>query len=187
LLLAAPLLAVVAGSLPALNPALARTPLWLTLAGIALLGGFPYLHADYTQILPPRAPIATFGDAPVLVLLAADLDEGAEKTSLDVTWQVLQPLPFDYNLFFQAVIAGDAAANTDEQVVAQLDTQPRQGTEPATTWRVGAIMTDTYTLAMPSTLPEGEVRYYFGYYDWRDGTRLVVDGGRDDKLILLGE
>jgi hypothetical protein len=187
LLLAAPLLAVVAGSLPALNSALARTPLWLTLVGIALLGGFPYLHADYTQTLPPRAPIATFGDAPALVLLAADLDEGVEATTLDVTWQVLQPLPFDYNLFFQAVIAGDAAANVGEQVVAQLDTQPHEGTQPATTWRVGTIMTDTYTLAMPSNLPAGEVRYYFGYYDWRDGARLPVDGGRDDKLILPGE
>jgi hypothetical protein len=185
LLLACPLFAVAAGSLPALNHYLQRTPLWLTLVGLALLSSYPYLHADYTQVEPPATPVATFGIKPDLVLLAAQVDEDAAagEATLDVTWQVLQPIPFDYNVFFQAVTeAGD-----EWQVVAQLDTQPRQGVEPATSWMVGQIMTDTYQLELPSPLPEGELRYFYGYYDWRDGTRLPVDGGIDDKLILHGE
>jgi hypothetical protein len=184
-LLASPLFAVTAGSLPALNQHLQRTPLWLALVGLALLSSYPYLHADYTQVQPPRAPVATFGMKPDLLLLAAEVDEDVEARSaaLDVTWQVLQPIPFDYNVFFQAV----TEVEDEWQVLAQLDTQPRQGLEPATTWAVGEIITDTYTLELPSLLPEGAVRYYYGYYDWRDGARLPVDGGIDDKLILYGE
>ena len=49
--------------------------------------------------------------------------------------------------------------------------------------------------AMPTTLdfpnvdaPAGApLLYYFGYYDWRDGRRLPVDGGLDDKLVVDGE
>lgn len=185
LLLASPFLAVAAGSLPALNHHLQRAPIWLTLVGLALLSSTPYLHADYTQVSPPNMPVATFGQNPDLALLAAEVreDAAAGQATLDVTWQVLQPLPFDYNVFFQAVTEVD----DDWQVVAQLDAQPRQGLEPATSWMVGKIMTDTYQLELPSPLPEGGVRYYYGFYDWRDGARLPVDGGIDDKLILHGK
>jgi hypothetical protein len=201
LLIASPLFAVAAGSLPAINKNLDRAPLWLALVGVVLLSSLPYLHADYTQVEPPLSPVATFGRQPELVLLAAELSEEVQEdaatgvmtptATLDVTWQVLQPIPFDYNVFFQAV----ADEGDEWQVMAQLDTQPRQGLEPATTWQVGQIMTDTYQLVLPTgMLPgmsgemlEGELRYYYGYYDWRDGTRLPIDGGIDDKLILHGE
>jgi hypothetical protein len=193
LLLASPLFAVTAGSLPSLNQNLGRAPLWIAVVGIVLLSSLPYLHADYTQVEPPSSPVATFGRQPDLVLLAADLREEVEEdavtgvvtptATLDVTWQVLQPIPFDYNVFFQAV----TNENDGWQVVSQLDTQPRQGLEPATTWQVGQIMTDTYQVVLPTPLPEGALRYYFGYYDWRDGTRLPIDGGIDNKLILHGE
>ena len=185
LVIVSPLFAVAAGSLPALNGYLQRTPLWLTLVGLVFLSSYPYLHADYTQVEPPRAPVATFGFSPDLVMLAAEVDanEATDAVTLDVAWQVLQPIAFDYNVFFQAVTQVD----DDWEVVAQLDTQPRQGVEPATSWVVGQVMTDTYTLELPSPRPEGVIRYYYGYYDWRDGTRLPVDGGIDDKLILYGE
>ena len=88
--------------------------------------------------------MATFGQQPDLVLLAADVREvfGADlvtdtvtspvstivtdtltntvvnTATLHVTWQVLQPIPFDYSVFFQAVTeVGD-----EWQVVAQVDT-----------------------------------------------------------------
>jgi hypothetical protein len=51
----------------------------------------------------------------------------------------------------------------------------------------GQILTDTYQLELPSSLPAGELRYIYGYYDWRDGSRVPVNGGIDDKLILYGE
>ena len=75
-------------------------------------------------------------------------------------------------------------------MVAQLDAQPRQGLAPATTWVPGTVMTDTFRLEFNDELTPDEratLRYYFGFYDWRDGARLPVDGGIDDKMILHGQ
>lgn len=185
LLLTAPLLAVSAGIVPMLIPTLQRAPLWLSLAGVVMLAGYPQLTTRYTQVEPPRLPAGVFGQRPDLLFLDARLfeDEAERTATLNVTWQVLHPLSFDYNVFFQAV----TDTPDGETVLAQLDTQPRQGEEPATTWTPGSILTDTYQLDLPAQAPLGDVRYYFGYYDWRDNTRLPVNGGIDNKLILYGE
>lgn len=189
LLLAGPLLALLAGSLPAIVPDLGRSLWWTMLVGLAVLGSLPYLTAEFTQVEPPYAPRAVYGDGPNIVLLDAEVseDSAAQEARLAVTWQAMQPLDFDYNVFFQAL----APTADGLDVVAQLDTQPLQGERPATTWSPGEIFTDTYTLdlsqAEPAADTEGQdLRYYFGYYDWRDGTRLTVDGGINDKLILYG-
>ena len=190
LLVAGPLLAALAGSLPVTMPDLGKPLLWTALVGLVVLGSLPYLTTEFTQVEPPDAPLAVFGDAREVVLLDAKLteDAAAQEAELAVTWQALQPLPFDYNVFFQAL------ASTPEgmEVVAQLDTQPLQGERPATTWMPGQIFTDTYKLDMsqmelPIAASESQLRYHFGYYDWRDGSRLPVDNGIDDKLIFYGE
>lgn len=185
LLLATPLFAVTAGSLPTVSPALQRAPVWLALAGVVILASYPLLTTRYTQVSAPQPPVTVFGQRPDLLIVDTAMreDADAQTATLDVTWQVLQPLDFDYNVFFQAVVP----TASGEEVIAQLDTQPRQGEEPATTWMPGDILTDTYQLALPAQPPLNDVRYYFGYYDWRDGARLPVDGGIDDKLILYGE
>lgn len=188
ILLAAPGVALLAGSLPALNAPLRRAPLWLVLAGLALLGSYPYLQPTYTQTPIPARPVATLGLRPDLLLLSTDVREELPATAadrratLEVTWQTLHPLPFDYSVFFQAL----TTTPTGEQVVAQLDAQPRQGLQPATTWLPGQILTDTYTLDLSGWAGAGELRYVYGLYDWRDGSRLPVDGGIDDKLTLHG-
>ena len=71
--------------------------------------------------------------------------------------------------------------------MAQLDAQPLAGARPATSWRPGEILAETYTLDLSNAPADTPLRYYFGYYDWRDGQRLPVDGGLDDKLVLDGE
>jgi hypothetical protein len=194
LLLAGPLLAVVASSLPLTSTDLAKPVLWTVLVGLVVLGSLPYLTAHFTQIEAPESPRAVFGLGPDIVVLNAKVseDNSSQQAELAITWQTAQPLPFDYNVFFQAL------TDTPEgvEVVAQLDEQPLQGERPATTWIPGEIFTDTYTLDLSanSTVAGGGqaasetgLRYYFGYYDWRDGSRLPVDGGIDDKLILHGE
>ena len=110
-------------------------------------------------------------------------DRAAGQATLDVTWQTLQALPVDYNVFFQAL----TDPLHEPAVVAQLD-MPAAGAErPATTWRPGTIMQQSYTLSLPPLSEYGEpLTYYFGYYDWRDGARLPVDGGIDDKLVFYG-
>lgn len=202
LLVAAPFIALAAGSLVTLQPVLAQTRFWGVLVALVVLGSYPYLRADFTTVAPPDRPVAIFGARPDLVILSAELEQDrvAHTATLDVTWQVLHTPHFDYNVFLQALVAEDGSFRT----VAQLDTQPLQGTLPATQWQPGQIYTDTYRLdltpwlaaegdsALPDqtleegTLPGGPLRYDFGYYDWRDGARLPIDGGIDDKLMFYG-
>lgn len=188
---AAPFLAAAAGSLPALDLRLRQSALWPALLVLALLSSAPYLTAAFTQAQPPLALAAVFG-ANDLVLLSADLTETEGAATLEVAWQPLRPLPFDYNVFFQALVPTAGAANDGEDgetVIAQLDAQPLDGARPATSWTPGEVLTDTYRLDLPSPLPgEGgaPLRYIFGYYDWRDGSRLPVNGGVSDKVVLYG-
>jgi len=194
-LLAGPFLALLAGSLPAIYRPLRRRPYWAVLCTLAVLSSYAYLLPAYISVEPPREPVAILGDEHNAVLLeahvtqAAPADAADEPTQavLDVTWQTLHPLDFDYNVFFQAL-----SEKEDEtlNVVAQLDAQPLAGERPVTTWRVGEILTDTYRLDLPPALDPAALEYHFGYYDWRDGSRLPVrlgiTGIVDDKLVLDG-
>jgi len=184
LLIAAPLLAVLAGALPATLPDLESPVYWAVLVTITLVAGSTTLAPAYTPVQPPVRPAAIFGDNRFVVLSAQlSEEESPRRATLEVTWQALHPMAFDDNIFFQAL----AGSGEDAAVVAQIDVQPLGGQRPATSWQPGEILRDTYELDL-SQAPAGEaLAYYFGYYDWRDGSRLSVDGGRDDKLVLYGE
>jgi hypothetical protein len=184
LLLALPLLAALAGALPVLLPDLRAPATWTVLVAVTVLASYPYLTTAFTTLAPPARPVATFGRNQIALLdvrLTMQPDHAAAQ--LAVTWQPLAPLDFDYNVFLQAV-TGEGA---DEQVVSQIDVQPLAGAQPATSWQPGQIFADTYTLDLSNAPAGAPLRYYFGYYDWRDGRRLPVDGGLDDKLVIDGE
>ena len=68
-LLAMPLIAALAGSAVALTPSLSRAPVWLALAAATLISSAPYLTADFTQVTPPRTPVAVLGAHNDLVVL----------------------------------------------------------------------------------------------------------------------
>jgi hypothetical protein len=184
LLLAGPLLAATAGSLPALHRDLAYLPYWVVLLALVTLSSYRYLTADFTRVEAPPLPFAEFGASHNLVILSAVLTELPEShvAELAITWQTLHPLSFDYNIFLQAA-TGDVTAPT---IVAQLDTQPFNGERPATSWRPGEILTEIYRVDLAGVPPGNELRYFFGYYDWRNGHRLPLDGGPDDKLVFYG-
>jgi hypothetical protein len=192
LLLIGPFLAAVGGLLPTLQERLAETALWSVLIALVALSSFPFLQPLYTQVSPPLTPVAAFGSRHEIVVLDMRLQEDAQANTaeLNVTWQPLSKPDFDYNVFFQALAADS------ESVLGQLDTQPLQGERPATTWEPGEIFTDTYRIDLSTAQAESggaatpgrdHLRYYFGYYDWRDGTRLPLSSGIDDKLVLYGE
>lgn len=188
LLIAAPFGAALAGSLPALAPDLSRTPLWASLLGIALLGAMPHLLPEFTGYSPPSQPAAVFGEPVKILLMEADVitqqdGDGGHTAALSVTWQPLQRLDFDYNIFFQALRPnGDGGY----EVIAQLDQQPLFE-QPATAWEPGQVFTATYTLPLPADPNQDVTRYYVGYYNWQDGSRLPRQGGMDDKVILYGD
>jgi hypothetical protein len=189
LLLAMPLLAALAGSVTALLPQLSRVPYWPALVGLTLLASYPYLRTDFTQYAPPDRPYATLGGHNEIVLLEAFLEESTDPpgAQLDVVWQTRYPLATDYSIFFQAQVEdGDGYRS-----IAQLDMPPHGEALPPTSWRPGEILEYRYELDLAQAAAAGdlsgqELRYIFGYYDWRDGVRLPVDGGIDDKLIFYG-
>ncbi|NJN84671.1 MAG: hypothetical protein HC802_21880 [Caldilineaceae bacterium] len=182
-------LAVTAGSLPAVQRNLNCIPYWAVLVTLCLMGSYPYLTAEFLDYRPPSRPVAVYGQQNDLVILEANLVEVQEQSQarLEVAWQVLQPLPVDYNIFLQAL----AGEGDDLSVVGQLDAQPLGEERAATSWQPGEVLTRTYTVDLSATearlaLEAGGLRYHFGYYDWQDGARLPVDGGIDDKLIFYG-
>ncbi len=185
LLLACPLLAVTAGSLLILHSDFNSSPYWSILLTLVVLSSYPYLSTNFTQVKPPDMPVAVIGVNDNFVVLSANLTEHAQPrtTTLEVTWQVLHPVGFDDNVFFQA-LTGDEDSPV---VVAQLDRQPCDGKCPVTSWQPGEILTDTYQLDLTRATQAKNLRYYFGYYDWRDGKRLPVDGGINDKLVFHGQ
>jgi hypothetical protein len=177
-----------AGSLAArsdLPPAAAwRTPvLWVVLVALVVLGSYPYLQPVYLTLQPPAKPAAMVGTNQ-LAILAADVRRqvtpAGSQATLDVTWQVLQPLASDDNVFFQAVVG----EGETERVVAQVDTPPAGPDRPASGWQPGEVLTGQYTLDLSAAPADEPLRYYFGFYDWQTGVRLPVDGGIDDKLVL---
>ncbi len=188
LLVALPFLVVLPASLPRLAPRLGRRGYWATLLALVLMSGYPYLRPEFTQYIPPEQPVAVFGERGQIVLLEAQVLEESRppdggRARLHMVWQPLQPIDFDYNLFFQALTAEDAEGY---RVVAQLDEQPLP-TLPATQWQPGRIYTATHTLDLPVDPSTVVLRYYLGFYDWRDGRRLPLNLGVDDKAILYGE
>ena len=91
------------------------------------------VHAGGAARCAACAYLATRRD---IVLLDAKLTEDAEaqEAELAVTWQALQPLPFDYNVFFQALAA---APDGQPRSWRNWTRSPCYGERPATTWTAG--------------------------------------------------
>lgn len=189
LLIASLPLAVFAGSVISLNGYLQTTSYWCCLILLVVLGSHAYLTADFTQYDPAERPAAIYGHNQELLILEAEVSRSDERgvATLDVVWQALRQMDFDYNIFFQAIERTDDGIN----VISQIDVQPRQGNRPAMSWKVGEIITDTYELDVSFHPHPDTLQYYFGYYNWNDGSRLPVEdsitGIRDDKLVLYGQ
>ncbi len=189
LLLTGPCLAITAGTLPVANRQFQQTPYWVVLVLLTVFASYPSLTTEFTTYVPPTRPMAVVGNNEVVVL-AATLTENRQqqRATLAVTWQPIGVMAMDYNIFFQA-LAGDASQNDAQAltVAAQLDSQPLGTERPATSWRPGEILTNTYQLDLAGVDPAVSLHYYFGYYDWQTGMRLPVDGGIDDKMVFHGE
>ncbi len=184
-LLAAPLLAAAAGCALLYFTDLWRPTWYGATVLVLLLAAQPYLTPEYTAVQPPIQPFATLG-SPQVAVLAATVDEsapaadGTRQATLALDWQALAPLPFDADLFFQAL----DTSGENPRVVAQLDAPPIAD-RPATTWRQGDLFAESYVLDLPADAPQG-LTYYVGLYNWEDGARLPVNAGLADKLILYG-
>ena len=114
-------------------------------------------------------------------LAGYDLERGVDALRLTLWWQALQVPQDDYTVFVHLF---DLVA---EDIVAQSDAMPQEGTYPTSWWAAGEVVSETVTLPLWG-VPEGTHRIAVGLYD-RTVTRLLVigpDGQRlaDDRVVL---
>lgn len=127
------------------------------------------LHSKVeTPPMPPVDPVASWRNGITLDTAQLAFNDEGQPTGVTVTWQPLATLQQDYTVFAQVLDAND-------HLLAQVDSQPQEGTYPTSTWRFGDIITDTLTWS--GDLEKWD-RVIVGLYG-SDGVRLPLVNGRD--------
>ncbi len=108
---------------------------------------------------------------------------GAE-VGMTLYWRALAEMEETYTVFMHMI-------DEDGQIVAQGDSQPRDGNYPTDIWDEGEIIADKHVLPLPSHLAEGEYRLMVGMYLLETMQRLPAldaNGMRlsDDQILLPG-
>jgi hypothetical protein len=103
-----------------------------------------------------------------------------EALNIELFWQALAEMDHDYTGFVHLLDANG-------RLVAQDDHQPRNGFLPASIWREGLVLSDTYTILVPQEASPGQYTLVAGMYDLESGVRLPVwqRGEITGDLILL--
>jgi hypothetical protein len=114
--------------------------------------------------------------------LESDSVLAGETVPVTLYWQALGPMDFDYSVFTH--LLGPA-----NEVLAQDDGTPRDGTRPTTLWEPGEVIADPYRLVVGPDVPPGRYPLEIGMYRLETGTRLpVVDAGGQpvphDRILL---
>jgi hypothetical protein len=196
-------LAVLAGSLPWLEPRFERLPLLAALVILIILSVYPYLLPKFTPVTPamtrpPRAELGRHqlallddsfavrtsghtvgleqGQTAIPLAAAGPLRPG-QTLLLRVDWQPLQAIDRNLKVFVHLVDAGD-------NVLAQFDGYPQGGDYPTPQWRPGEIIADTYPIALPASAPPGPYRLFLGLYDETTLERLPVPTDTAGRVIL---
>jgi len=91
---------------------------------------------------------------------------------LTLIWRDEQALTESYKVFVQLLdVAGVPRA--------QVDAVPVNGARPTTSWLPREIITDVYTLQLPTDLPAGRYRLVAGLYQELNSTRMKLANGND--------
>ena len=100
--------------------------------------------------------------------------QGAIGKELAVTlyWRAEADLSDSYKVFVHLL-------DQNGQVRAQVDAIPVNGTRPTTSWLPGEIVTDIYTIKLPTDLPAEQYRLVAGLYQELDNIRLKLPNGND--------
>ena len=103
-----------------------------------------------------------------------------EILTVSLFWETGAPLDDRYKVFLHLV---DDAGH----LVAQTDTEPRDGLAPTNIWAPGEVLVDRYGILLPGDLPPGRYTLVAGLYHLVNGDRLPVASGPglgNDRLIL---
>lgn len=122
-----------------------------------------------TNLPPIPSPItATIGMPPFIQLHGIDLPETkyAPDSILPLTliWQALDTPDKNYVVFVHLVDA-------HENIVAQRDGMPVQGTRPTVSWRPNEVIIDQFELYLNPDIAPGTYQLYVGFYSPENGER----------------
>lgn len=100
-----------------------------------------------------------------------------ELMQLTLEWEATAPIPSAYKVFVHIL-------NSNDQIVAQQDNEPVNGTYPTTRWRVQERIYDSYAILLPESLPPGKYQVAVGLYLLSDFTRLPI---LDNDQQIIGD
>lgn len=101
------------------------------------------------------------------------------ELELRLVWEALAPTATDRNLFVHVL------STSDGRSLAQYDGPPLGGGHPTDRWQPGERVLETLVLPLAEGVPPEGLRVLLGWYDWRDGARLPVEGSADGAIELL--
>lgn len=107
-----------------------------------------------------------FEQMQVFQLIGLEVNISARQLTIQTNWQANATLVIDHTLFIHVV-------DENNQIVAQLDTQPRSGAYPTGIWDAGEVIPDRYQIDL-SNLPAGTYSVYLGWYTQPSGERLTA-------------
>ena len=102
-----------------------------------------------------------------------------DTVSVTLWWQAISPTVTDVNFFVHLV------SKTDARTIGQFDGSPLEGSYTTDQWRPGERVFQSIAIQIPADAPDGWAAVEVGWYDWRDGKRLPVDGD-DDAAVEVG-
>lgn len=100
-----------------------------------------------------------------------------DKLRLTLAWQTDTPIEADLNQFVHVV---DATGRT----IGQYDGAPLGGSYPTSRWQPGETIVQPIELTIAQDAPIGPATLRVGWYDWRTGARLPLDGDDDSALDM---
>jgi len=126
-------------------------------------------------------------------LLGYDLNaptyEAGETIHLTLYYQGLSKMGTDYTVFTH--LLGPYNPATDGPLWGQDDSEPCRCFYPTSSWDVGEIVIDKFTISIPAETPPGNYDLAMGFYQWPTLARLpVLDAGGPvaaDNGIILGQ
>jgi serine/threonine-protein kinase len=121
-----------------------------------------------------------------VMLVAAELERvevsPGSTLALTLEWRALAAMGTPYVVFVHL-------ARADGSILAQQDTEPRNGSYPTTQWQVGEQVRDAYTFFIPADTAPGTYWIKAGMYAPPSGPRLpVIDAGtaqtENDSVVV---
>lgn len=113
-----------------------------------------------------------------IALIAYSFDRhsyrAGDTLNLTLYWQSVAKIEKDYTVFVHLV-------DSEGNIRAQRDAQPRAGAYPTTLWDVGEIVRDEYGFVL-GDLPVGEYRIHIGLYEYPSLMRLPVRNTDDEAI-----